>query len=88
MPDIIIYEIGNALRYEVEFSVRDINKSLVELYELDLDIVAPLPDLLKITTQIAHSYKITFYDASYISLAQTLQSPFVTADEKLHLLLP
>ena len=84
VPDIIIYEVGNALRYEPEFSLREVNRSLEELYELNLDIIAPLPDILTLIAEIAYRYNITFYDASYIALAQELELQFVTADQKLY----
>jgi len=84
VPDIILYEVGNALRYEPEFSIQEVNRCLEELYALNLDIVAPLPDLLNLITEIAYHYDITFYDASYIALARELGFQFVTADEKLY----
>jgi len=84
VPDIILYEIGNALRYEPEFSIKEVNRCLEELYALNLDIVAPLPDILNLITEIAYHYDITFYDASYIALARELGFQFVTADEKLY----
>ena len=84
VPDIIIYEVGNALRYEPEFSLKEVNRSLEELYELNLDIIAPLPDILTLVAEIAYRYNITFYDASYIALAQELGLQFITADQKLY----
>ena len=58
VPDIIIYEVGNALRYEPEFSLKEVNRSLEELYELNLDIIAPLPDILTLVAEIAYRYNI------------------------------
>lgn len=84
VPDILLYEVGNALRYEPEFSPEEIKLCLKELYELNLNIIAPLPHILNLIPDIAFHYDITFYDASYICLAQILNIQFVTADEKLY----
>ncbi len=51
---------------------------------LNLNIIAPLPDISGLTAEIAYQKDITFYDASYIALAQELNFPYVTADEKLY----
>ncbi len=84
VPDILIYEVGNALRYEPEFSFKEVNSSIGQLYELNLNIIAPLPDIANLTTEIAYQKEITFYDASYVALAQELDFQYVTADEKLY----
>ena len=84
VPDILIYEVGNALRYEPEFSSKEVNFCLEQLYELNLSIIAPLPDLADLTTKIAYQKDITFYDASYIALAEELNFQYVTADKKLY----
>lgn len=83
VPDLAIYEVGNALRYEPEFSFKEVNRALANLYELDLDIIAPLPDINELTTRIAYKNEVTFYDAFYVALAQRLGLPFITADKKL-----
>lgn len=76
--------VHEGVQYEPEFSSREVNRCLKELYELNLDIIAPLPDMLNLTTQLAYHYDITFYDAAYLTLAQELGLQFVTADEKLY----
>lgn len=84
VPDIAIYEIGNALRYKVEFSIRDISKSLEELYALNLDIILPHPDIIYSVTEISRQNDITFYDAFYVALAKDLGFQFITADKQLY----
>lgn len=84
VPDIAIYEVANALRYEPEFFPEEVNRSLEELYELNLDIIAPLPDVTNLAIRIAYEKDITFYDAFYIALAKQLGFQYVTADKKLY----
>lgn len=84
IPDLAIYEVGNALRYEPEFSIEEVNKCLQELYDLDTDIIVPLPEIIPSVTKVAYENGVTFYDAFYIALAKELNLQFITADEKLY----
>ena len=84
IPDIAIYEVGNALRYEPEFSPPEIERALTELYDINLDIIAPLPDMAGLAAGLACQSEITFYDAFYLALAKELGLQFVTADERLY----
>ncbi len=83
-PDLLIYELANALRYKNEFSPAEIRRCCQDLFDLNLDIIAPLPDTIEAATRIAHKNDITIYDAFYIALAQELEFQFITADEKLY----
>lgn len=84
LPDIALYEIGNALRYKAEFSTAEVNLSLNEIYELNMDIITPTFQIISPVTEIARHYDITFYDAFYIALAKELNLSFITADQKLY----
>jgi len=84
VPDIVIYEVGNALRYKVEFSTREISKAVEELYALNLDIILPHPDIICSVAEISRQNDITFYDAFYVALAKDLGLQFITADNKLY----
>jgi predicted nucleic acid-binding protein len=57
---------------------------ITSLYDLDLDIVAPVLDITAATIQLAFERKTTFYDALYVALAQELGFQYVTADKKLY----
>ncbi|MFH1281972.1 MAG: type II toxin-antitoxin system VapC family toxin, partial [Candidatus Omnitrophota bacterium] len=72
LPDIALYEIGNALGYKAEFSTAEVNLSLNEIYELNMDIITPTFQIISPVTEIARHYDITFYDAFYIALAKEL----------------
>ena len=84
LPDIALYEIGNALRYKNEFSNKEINKCFDELYGLNLDIITPHSEIVYLVVEIARQNDITFYDAFYIALAKELGLKFITADSKLY----
>lgn len=83
LPDLILYEISNALRYEKSFSSAAVYDSVTALIDLGIDIIIPSPLLIKKALEIAYANKITFYDAVYVALASEIGFEFVTADEKL-----
>ena len=84
IPDIAIYEVGNALRYKPDSLPREVSRYCRNLYELNLDIVAFPIEIIDLTIEISFQNDITFYDASYIALAKELGLQFITADERLY----
>lgn len=84
-PAFIFYEINNLLKSAV-LSKRLSAQEAVKLYEAFLDlefIVYWSKQLLKMTLQKALKVNISSYDACYVVLAEYLQIPLYTADEKL-----
>lgn len=85
VPVFIFYEVNNLLKSAV-LSGRLDAKRAVSLYEAFLDfdfIICSSKPLLKATLRKAVELNISSYDASYVALAESLQIPFFTADEKL-----
>ncbi len=67
-PDLIVYEVANALNYHPKLTEADLDASLKELFELDLQLVPP-SRVLSQTARIARRLKISVYDASYVALS-------------------
>ena len=85
VPVFIFYEVNNLLKSAI-LSGRLDAKEAINLYEafLDLDfIVYSSKQLLKSILKKAIELNISSYDASYVSLAEFLQIPLYTADQKL-----
>ena len=85
VPVFIFYEVNNLLKSAV-LSNRISFKDSLDFYEYFLNLNFNIHSsklLLKNTLQTALKLEISSYDASYIALAEYLQSPFYTADEKL-----
>lgn len=85
VPALIFYEVNNLLKSAVLSGRLDAKKA-VSLYEAFLDfdfIICSSKPLLKAALRKALELNISSYDASYIVLAEHLQIPFFTADEKL-----
>jgi predicted nucleic acid-binding protein len=84
LPDLVILELANAIRYKKNSSAEDVEDVLNNFVRLGLDIVVPTIELVKKATRLAFRHKITVYDAVYPVLAEDLDYGFITADEKLY----
>lgn len=83
VPDLLIYEIANVLRYKPDLTNQQVQEALDSLYDLHIKIVEISQEMIKGAIRLAYSYGITVYDAAFMALAESLKVPFVTADEKL-----
>jgi predicted nucleic acid-binding protein len=83
-PDLLIYEVANALTYHPELTAEDIKEDIEALFMLDLDLIQPSSELAASAAEDARRHRITLYDSSYLALAEATSSPLVTADTKLH----
>ncbi|HEV2118689.1 MAG TPA: type II toxin-antitoxin system VapC family toxin [Candidatus Bathyarchaeia archaeon] len=83
-PDLLVYEVSNALVYHPRLTTEDLAQSIVRLLELDLDLIPPRAEFAVETAKIARKYAVSAYDASYIALADIVGTNCVTADEKLY----
>ncbi len=83
-PDLLIYEVANALNFHPKTTLSDLNANLRELFELDLDLVAPSTEYSSQILESARKLSITIYDASYVALSEMMATSLVTADSKLY----
>ena len=84
VPDLILYEITNALRYDKRFDDKFIKESLDNLLKMEINIVIPSQRLISRSIELSYSSNVTIYDATYIALAELNGAIFVTADETLY----
>lgn len=85
VPDLFYIECTNILwKHTRRFglAVAAAQTFLEQLVELNLDST-PTSDLIVGILQLAATWNISAYDACYLALAQSLNTPFVTADKKL-----
>lgn len=81
MPELVKYEIGNVLLNK-KLTLNDIKRSIALFYKIPIkfnkeDVVSSV-----VTAQIAFKYGITYYDASFIALAQKLEATLITDNPK------
>lgn len=83
-PDLVIYEVINALTHHPEVSDEDLHRDVEALFMVDLDLVPPSTDLMISISERARKLSISIYDSSYLTLAELLATNLVTADKRLH----
>ena len=84
VPDLILYELANALRYNRKLKPEDVESALENFISLGIIIITPNLTIIKKTAHFAMRHDITIYDAAYAVLAESLGCDFITADKKLH----
>jgi predicted nucleic acid-binding protein len=84
VPDLLFYEIGNALATKTRLTEVAIEEAFSLLWEFSLERFDLGLDEFQGGLVLSRKYKITLYDAAYVELSRRLKCPFVTADKKLY----
>jgi predicted nucleic acid-binding protein len=85
VPDLILYEVSNALRYNPDFDEIDVADAVGTLFDIGISIIVPNREVINSALNLAYEHKITVYDAYYVALAKEINFILVTADRKLYL---
>lgn len=85
-PTIIVYELGNVFWKHPQITSEKAYAFIKNFLNLQINLVDIYSDteLLKNVCDTSKSRDVTFYDASYIALAERNRTKLVTADEKMH----
>ena len=86
-PILLLFEFGNTFRNKFKEDIdtkTEFNQDISDLLRTEVNFIDPNEESLKQTYVIASKCQITFYDATYVALAQNLKCNFVTADKKLY----
>ncbi|MEK7079381.1 MAG: type II toxin-antitoxin system VapC family toxin [Patescibacteria group bacterium] len=81
MPELARYEVGNALLYK-NLELPILQRLIERFYVLPIRFIPEDLITAQLTAEIAYVNKITYYDASFISLAIMLKADLVTANPK------
>jgi predicted nucleic acid-binding protein len=84
VPALLLYEIGNILLLKTRLDPEELALALDQVWALPFTVLGPEADLLRRTARLGRELSLTFYDASFIALAEQLDCAFVTADQKLY----
>ncbi|MBN2373216.1 type II toxin-antitoxin system VapC family toxin [bacterium] len=82
VPDLLFYEIANALRYNPSFTEDDIKKAVNTLFDMDFDVKNIDPVAMELAIEIAVRNDVTIYDACFLALSELEKISFITADYK------
>lgn len=81
-PELLKYEVGNALLFGKKISTRNIRDLMNIFYSLPITFIAANPDLASYAYVLANDLKMTYYDASFLSLAKLYNAALVTENIK------
>lgn len=81
-PELLKYEVGNELLFGKKISTRDIRDLMNIFYSLPITFIAANPDLASYTYVLAKNLEMTYYDASFLSLAKQYNATLVTENIK------
>ncbi len=82
VPELIKYEVGNVLLKGKQLTPNQAYISLGTAYSLPVTFVSESEEQAKKTYALAHELDITYYDASFLSLAQQFGATLVTDNLK------
>ncbi len=82
-PTFLLLELGNIFLNKKIASQQFFDENVPQLLDFGIKFTEIQKTLLQKSFTLAQKYKITFYDATYVALAQTLDCQFITADKKL-----
>ena len=83
VPELFLLEVPNAIKTCRKSTEEELADVLTTLADLDVQVEQHTQRVLRKTNAVAWAYNLTWYDAVYVALAETLGFPCVTADEAL-----
>lgn len=83
VPALLLYELGNLLLVKTRLDSIGVAAALEQVIELPIVVVNPEPHGLRRAARLGRELALTFYDASFVALAEELDCVFVTADRRL-----
>jgi len=81
-PELAKYELGNVLLRGKELVPKDAYISLGTVYSLPIHFITESEDLAKETYDLASSAGVSYYDASFMSLAKQYDATLITDNIK------
>lgn len=84
VPDLLLHEVANSLLNKPSFTDYTVTEAIQSIFDLGIDIIAPIPHIMKRAIFLSYKIKITEYDAHYLALALDMGYKLITADQKLY----
>ncbi|MFQ5685319.1 MAG: type II toxin-antitoxin system VapC family toxin [Candidatus Scalindua sp.] len=81
-PDLLIYELANVLKYNPNFTIKDVKVSMDSVYNMGIDIKRVDSLVITHAIEIAFEFNVTIYDACFMALSQIVKKPFLAVDYK------
>lgn len=81
-PELAKYELGNVLLKGKQLVPKDAYISLGTAYSLPINFITESEDIAKETYRLAYNFGVSYYDASFISLAKRYDATLITDNIK------
>jgi predicted nucleic acid-binding protein len=81
-PDLLLYEVANALRYRPGFNKEKVGRAVVDLMDIQVDLIVPSRELVERSSYLAYSYDLTVYDSCYLALSELMGVKLYTSDKR------
>jgi len=82
VPDLLLYELSNAMRYNRSFSSDDVKDAVGSVLDMGFDIKPATREFMERAVELGYTYDVTVYDASFLVVAELEGRTLVTADER------
>jgi len=84
IPSLLYYEVGNILLFgRFRPPIDEALEALTDLFSIPLEVVPPAMVSATATLQLASLRGLSYYDATYVAIAESLDCPLITADRRL-----
>lgn len=83
VPELFLLEVPNAIKAGRKGTEEELAEALEMLADMGIQIERHSKEILRKTNALAWAYKLTWFDAVYVAVAESLGFPMVTADEAL-----
>lgn len=84
VPALLYYEVANILLFgRSRPPIGEAAEAFSDLFAIPLMVVSPMPEDADAALRLAAQHEISYYDASYVALAETLDCELITADQRL-----
>lgn len=84
VPTLLYYEVANILLFgRSRPPIDEAAEALRDLFSIPLTVLAPEPAAADAALRLAARHELSYYDASYVALAETLDCMLITADQRL-----
>ncbi len=82
VPDLLFFELANALRYNVHFVSQDVKDALNSVIDMGFAVVGIEAHAMDLAIDIAFKNNATIYDSCFLALSQIEKMPLITSDYK------
>jgi predicted nucleic acid-binding protein len=84
VPPLLYYEVGNILLFgRSRPPIGEATDALTDLFAIPLEVVPSTPVSAHGTLRLASERALSYYDATYVMLAEMFDCPLMTADARL-----